>query len=171
MSANFFKQIEALNFPDGLFRMAIQTNEGKMTVSILADDPTCTDKGKNLIEPLTLTGTAEELDNEFFGVIAQPIQETIGLLTNMTNHQKSVEQARLQSQIEADKAKKEKEVKEARKKEYDTIIKEVEKLASENKFSEALVRLPDPAKFPDQGDAIRKLREQYSAKAQPSLFS
>lgn len=50
--------------------------------------------GAKEITPLTISGTAQELDDEFFNVLAEPIQKVNGFVFNAEQVKKSVEDAK-----------------------------------------------------------------------------
>ena len=131
----------------------------------------CGDNAKQLIPPLNLRGTAEELDNGFFDKITAPIQTASGLMVDMEAFMKQLEEAKKQSAIEkenADKQKKEQEVKDKKFKDGMTKADELEK---EGKFREAWMKVPDVTEFPEKADEIRKRKRSLSDKFEtPSLF-
>ena len=107
MTTNFFQNIASLNL-QGVWKLVITTDDqGNFIVSQLFNT-TCGDKAVNLIVPLTLSGTAEELDEGFFGKVTEPTIKSAGLQVNMEAHLKSVEQAKAASKLEQDKKNKEK---------------------------------------------------------------
>src|ERR1700710_1793518 len=102
MTTNFFQNIASLNL-EGVWKLAISTDKsGKITVSQLFNT-TCGDKAVNLIVPLTLSGTAEELDEAFFDKVTEPTVKSAGLQVNMEAHLKSVEAAQAASKLESEK--------------------------------------------------------------------
>lgn len=66
MNTNFFNQIAQLNFTGNLQLTIAKGTENKIIVSIMLQNDGCADTAKNIIPPLNLRGTAEELDNGFF---------------------------------------------------------------------------------------------------------
>jgi len=107
MTTNFFQNIAELQLP-GTWKLIIETDtDGNFTVSNLFNAP-CGDKATKLIVPLTLAGTAQDLDEGFFSQITEPLIKTAALQTNMEAHLKSVEQAKAASKMEQDKKIKEK---------------------------------------------------------------
>ena len=53
-----------------------------------------------MIPPLTLRGTAEELDNGFFETVPTPLQTASGLMDNMEIFMKQLEEAKKKSAME-----------------------------------------------------------------------
>lgn len=64
MNTNFFKQIAGLEI-EGTLNLTIRKDAENIVISILLNNDACGDKAKNLIPPLTIKGTAEELDEQF----------------------------------------------------------------------------------------------------------
>jgi PRTRC genetic system protein E len=188
MTTNFFEHIAGLNV-QGTFKLAITVNAtGSITVSELFT-AACGDKAAGLINPLTLTGTAQELDEAFFGKIAEPTQKVAGLIVNMESHLKSVEAARVASKMEQDKkttankaAATQKDAdhempdqRAEKKKAYEEAIKAISDLNDKCKYEEALDILPSETDYPEKTADIKKLRSQLELKREQlkkiSLFS
>lgn len=175
MTTNFFQNIASLNLA-GTFNIVITTDEqGNMTVSELFK-ATCGDKAAKLIIPLSLTGTAEDLDGGFFDKITEPVIKSAGLQANMEAHLKSVEAAKVASKMELDKkikdkaqvtataAKKTDDVelpepkisKEDKKKAFDDAMLKVDELVKKLKFSDALAILPTVEEHPNRENELKK---------------
>jgi PRTRC genetic system protein E len=149
MTTNFFQNIASLNLQgvsngnwsspqmikanlQGVWKLVITTDDkGNFIVSQLFHT-TCGDKAVNLIVPLTLSGTAEDLDEGFFDKVTEPTLKTAGLQTNMEAHLKSVEVAKAASKLEQDKKNKEKAQATATKKTGDVELPEP-KISKEDK--------------------------------------
>jgi PRTRC genetic system protein E len=107
MTTNFFQNIASLNL-QGVWKLVITTDDqGNFIVSQLFHT-TCGDKAVHLIVPLTLSGTAEDLDEGFFDKVTEPTLKSAGLQINLEAHLKSVEQAKAASKLEQDKKSREK---------------------------------------------------------------
>lgn len=185
MTTNFFQNIASLNL-QGVWKMAITTDDkGNFIVSQLFHT-TCGDKAANLIVPLTLSGSAEELDEGFFDKVTEPNLKSAGLQVNMEAHLKSVEQAKAASKLEQDKKNKEKATasatatakkfedaeipevkisKEDMKKAYDEAMEKVTELIKKFKFSEALTLLPTAEDHPNKENEITKKRKYLEQQA------
>jgi PRTRC genetic system protein E len=185
MTTNFFQNIASLNL-QGVWKMAITTDDkGNFIVSQLFHT-TCGDKAANLIVPLTLSGSAEELDEGFFDKVTEPTLKSAGLQVNMEAHLKSVEQAKAASKLEQDKknkvkatasatatAKKSEDAeipevkisKEDMKKAYDEAMEKVTELIKKFKFSEALTLLPTAEDHPNKENEITKKRKYLEQQA------
>ncbi|WP_454801440.1 hypothetical protein [Mucilaginibacter phyllosphaerae] len=177
MQTNFFNHIASLKVA-GTFKLAMTvTEQGIITVSELFT-AACGDKAVNLIAPLTISGTADELDEAFFFKITEPTEKVAGLITNMESHLKSVEAARLASKMEQDKKtaavkaavpKKEAdhempEAKADKKKAYDDALKAIADLNDKCQYEEALAVLPPETEYPEKAADIKKLRSQLQVK-------
>ena len=115
MQTNFFRQLANLNLTGDLQITLRPTTDNSFVLSILLNNEQCGDEARNLIPPLNLRGTAEELDNGFFESISTPLQTASGLMVDMESFMKSLEEAKKKSAMEkekTDREKKEKEVKE-----------------------------------------------------------
>jgi PRTRC genetic system protein E len=182
MTTNFFQNIASLNL-QGVWKLVITTDDkGNFIVSQLFHT-TCGDKAVNLIVPLTLSGTAEDLDEGFFDKVTEPTLKTAGLQTNMEAHLKSVEVAKAASKLEQDKKNKEKAQatatkktgdvelpepkisKEDRKKAYEEALEQVTELIKKFKFSEALTILPTIEEFPNKENELKKKRQYLTQQA------
>ncbi|ATL48934.1 prtrc system protein e [Chitinophaga caeni] len=170
MNTSFFQQIAQLNITGALQITITKGAGGGLVVSVILHNEQCGDKAKELIPPLTLRGTAEELDSGFFERITAPIQATSGLMDNMETYLKQQEEAKKQSAMEKEKTDKEKKAKEERDRKYKEAMKKVDELEKEGKYREAWTKVPDPNTFPEYADTIRKRRAALSAQFPPDLF-
>lgn len=172
MQTNFFKQLAGLETP-GTFKLAITlTENGKITVSEMFT-AACGDKAISRIVPLTLSGSAEELDEAFFDRITEPARQVAGLISNMEGHLKSVAEAKAASKMEQDKkaaaktatAKKDSDHempdgKAEKKRIYDEALKSIAELKAACKYEEGLAQLPDESEYPDKAAELGKLRAE-----------
>jgi PRTRC genetic system protein E len=182
MTTNFFQNISSL-FLQGVWKLVITTDEqGHFTVSQLFHT-TCGDKAVNLIVPLTLSGTAEDLDEGFFDKVTEPTLKSAGLQVNMEAHLKSVEAAKAASKLEQDKKNREKAqapaaknstdvelpeakvTKEENKKAYDAAMEQVNELIKKLKFSDALSLLPAVEDHPHKENELLKKRQYLEQQA------
>jgi PRTRC genetic system protein E len=183
MTTNFFQRIASLNL-QGVWKLVITTDEqGNFSVSQLFNT-TCGDKAVNLIVPLTLSGTAEELDGGFFDTVTEPTLKSAGLQANIEAHLKSVEAAKAASKLEQDKKNKDKAqataaaksgtdaelpevkvIKEDKKKAYDEAMEQVNELIKKLKFSDALNILPSIEDHPNKESELTKKRRYLEQQA------
>jgi len=162
MNTNFFNQIAQLDFTGNLQLTLTKGTENTLIVSILLQNDGCGDKAKNLIPPLNLRGTAEELDEGFFGQITAPLQTASGLMVNMEAFMKQLEEAKKQSAMEKEKTDKAKKEQETKDKKFKDGMAKADELEKEGKFREAWMKVPETADFPEKADEIRKRKKQLS---------
>src|SRR5690606_22435968 len=170
MNANFFNQIQQLEFTGNLQLTIAKGAENNLIVSVLLNNEQCGDQAKELIPPLTLRGTAEDLDNGFFGQITAPIQAVSGLMVDMEKFQKQLDEAKKQSAIEKAKTEKAKKEQDTKTKKYKDAMAKADTLEKESKFREAWMKVPDITEYPEKADEIRKRKSELSAKFAPDLF-
>lgn len=171
MNTNFFNQIAQLGFTGNLQLTISKGAENNLIVSVMLHNEQCGDNGKNLIPPLTFRATAEELDEGFFKQITTPLEKVSGVMVDMENYLKQVEEAKKQSAMEKEKAEKERKEKEAKNKKFKDAMTKADELEKEGKFREAWVKVPNPADYPEKADEIRKRKKELSDKfSSPSLF-
>lgn len=167
---NFFKQISQLDIT-GVLQLNISKGaESNLIVSVMLHNEQCGDKAKNLIPPLTFRATAEELDEGFFKQITTPIETVSGVMVDMENYLKQVEEAKKQSAMEREKKEKERKEKEAKNKKFKDAMAKADELEKESKFREAWSKVPNPDDYPEKADEIRKRKKELSEKFAPNLF-
>lgn len=171
MQTNFFRQLVNLNLTGDLQLTLRPTEENSFVLSVLLRNEQCGDEAGKLIPPLNLRGTAEELDNGFFESITAPLQTVSGLMVDMENFLKQLEEAKKQSAMEKEKADKVKKEKEAKEKKYKEAFEKAEAHEKDGKYKEAWSALPKPSEFPDFAEAIRKKQNEYERHFAPSLFT
>lgn len=171
MNANFFHQIAQLQITGDLQLTIAKGAENNLIVSVMLQNEQCGDNAKNIIPPLNLRGTAEELDNGFFEKITTPIQAASGLMVDMEAYMKQVEEAKKHSAMEKEKGEKQKKEQEAKDKKYNDAMAKADELEKEGKFREAWMKVPEMAEFPEKADEIRRRKTELSDKfSAPSLF-
>ncbi|PZQ86145.1 MAG: prtrc system protein e [Flavobacterium johnsoniae] len=171
MNANFFHQITQLQITGDLQLTIAKGAENNLIVSVMLQNEQCGDNAKNIIPPLNLRGTAEELDNGFFEKITTPIQTASGLMVDMESFMKQLEETKKQSAMEKDKVDRQKKEQEAKDKKFKDVMAKADELEKEGKFREAWVKVPEITEFPEKADEIRKRKRELSDKfSAPSLF-
>ncbi len=171
MNTNFFSLLTQVNITGDLHLTISKGADNKLVVSLLLHNQQCGDEAKQLIPPLNLRGTAEELDNGFFEKVTTPLQAASGLMVNMEAFMKQMEEARKQSAMEKEKAEKDKKEKEAKDKKFKDAMAKAYELEKEGRFRDAWMKVPEIAEFPEKADEIRKRKSELSEKfASPSLF-
>src|SRR3546814_286564 len=170
MNTNFFSGIARMGIKGDLNITIKSGVEGNLIVSVLLNNRGCGDDAKQVIPPLVLKGSAEDLDNGFFESISAPLQQTSQLCVNMEAYLKAQEDARKQSAMEKEKADKEKKEMESREKKYTEGMKKADELEKEGKHREAWMKVPDPAEYPEHEEAIRKRKSELAKQFAPDLF-
>lgn len=103
---NLFKTLAAILAVKGdSVNITIQKrNDDTFAVAVNYKAPGVQDSAKELIAPFVLKGTADELDTSFVEQIKQPMESASGLMTSLSEHEKSVKIASENSKkAEADK--------------------------------------------------------------------
>ena len=171
MQTNFFRQLANLNLTGDLQITLRPTKENRFVLSIMLNNEQCGDEAKKIIPPLNLRGTAEELDNGFFESISTPLQTASGLMVDIENFMKQLEEAKKKSAMEKEKSDREKKEKEAKEKKYKEAFQKAEELEKEGRYKEAWSSLPKVSEYPDFADTIRKKQDEYEKYFAPSLFT
>lgn len=171
MNAHFFSQIAQMNITGDLQITIRKGEESNLVVSVLLQNESCGDSAKNMIVPCNLRGTAEELDEDFFGTITSPIETASGLMVNMEAFMKQLEEAQKHSAMEKQKAEQEKKLKEVKDKKFHDAMSKSTELESEKKYKESWTALPKITDFPEHEQAIRKRMSELEKFLAPSLFS
>ncbi|KPH13367.1 PRTRC system protein E [Chryseobacterium sp. ERMR1:04] len=167
---NFFNQIAQMNITGDLQITIKKGAESNWIVSVLLQNESCSDNAKHLIVPCTLRGTAQELDEDFFGTITSPLEMASGLMVNMEFFMKQMEEAKKHSAIEKEKTEKEKKEKEGKNKKFQEAMSKSADLEKEHKYKESWTALPKIADFPEYNEAIRKRMSELEKFLAPSLF-
>ncbi len=170
MKNGFFNNIARLDFAGNLQLTIGKSEDNGLVVSILLRNESCGDSAKELIPPLTLMGTAEELEEGFFAQIAKPVEQVSGLMVDMEAFLAQMEIAKKNSAMEKQQEEMKRKGKEAKDKKYKEVMGKVDALEKEGKFRDAWTKIPDPAEFPDQAEVIRKRKADLSALFAPDLF-
>jgi len=155
-----FKEINELIASGQSVTISIHKTDVNMTVTVLHHDNGIKDEAVKKIKPLHLTGTAEELDNDFIRTITTPITTTRGILTNISEYEKNAEAAASNSKAEKDKGE-----------QISKLLKAAEKLEEDNKLSEALAEYKKVLEIePNHSKASRKVDELTNKVKQTNLF-
>lgn len=172
MNTNFFSQMAQLDIKGDLHLTISKGTENNYVVSVILKNEQCGDNAKNVIPPLNLRGTVQELDGGFFDKITKPMEAASGLMLNMEAFMKQLEAAKKQSAMEKEKAERERKEKEARDKKYQEAMKKADELEKEGKFREAWTKVPETADYPEKAEEIRQRKKELSEKfLSPSLFN
>lgn len=169
-STNFFNQIAQLQIIGDLHITIAQGAEDRLIVLVMLQNEACGDNAKHSIPPLSLRGTAEELDQGFFENIASPMQCASGLMVDMESYMKQLEQTKMNSAMEKQKADSQKKEAEAKDKKFSEAMAKADELEKEGKFREAWIKVPEVHEFPLKAEQIRTRKSELSAQFAPDLF-
>jgi PRTRC genetic system protein E len=182
MKTDFFQQLAGLGFKGNFLLNINQDETGVQTVSVVLKK----DKAIDGLPPMLFKATAEELDEGFFEQLAQPVQQTAGLISNLESYQKELDKAKKNAKPDKAKAGKpaendpgedepdvfnnlftppedDKQAKAEKKRLYDEAMERVKQLAQNTKYAEALSNLPDAAEYSDKAEAIESKRKTLQA--------
>jgi len=124
---NFFQSLLPLLAGLDALQIAIAEKDGKLIVSVLPKASGVKDKAAAMITPLILTGTAEEMDQNFISTIQHPVEKVSGFYSTIKNFEQSMEEARKKSDMEKQKKEEERKAIEKEKK----LVEENDKKAKE----------------------------------------
>lgn len=128
----FFNLI-ASKMQDGQqLNMTIRKNGEKLVLSMIPDTSGVKDKAVSSLEPLVMNGTPQEFDEQFEQALA-PMEKAFSLLTEVSDFEKTVDEARKKSEMESKKKKEEDE----QKQKFLDHINLAKKLLDEQKFKDA----------------------------------
>lgn len=161
----FFQSIHQMIAAGTDLSINIKRRDNKLTVAVMPKRTNLKDEAQQLMVPLILSGSPEELDAGFLQAVITPIQKAQGILTNLETFEKQAEQVASQSKPAKSAAEKEsKEVREKREK-MEKLLKKAEEATTANRYSEAMTWLkqakvlavPEKQKEIDaQMEAVRK---------------
>jgi PRTRC genetic system protein E len=159
---NFFNQIAQMGITGDLQLTISKGIEDTLIVSIMLQNEQCGDNAKQMIPPLNLRGTAEELDEGFFQQITTPLETASGLMVNMEAFMKQLEVAKKQSAMEKEKSNIQKKEQETKDKKFKDGMAKADELEKEGKFREAWMKVPEITDYPEKADEIRKRKSELS---------
>jgi PRTRC genetic system protein E len=172
MQTNFFQLLtETAPNLDWNIRIT-KMDDGQVIVLVIPFNDHVKDSAKHTIQPIVLKPESiEELNEKFFEAIQAPVKKISTLFANMEAHEKSMEEARKQSQMEKDARDKEEKEKKEKKNKYEGMMKKVAELEKAEKWGEAIGAMPNPKEFEPWAEEINKKLEELRAKsAALSLF-
>jgi PRTRC genetic system protein E len=168
MQTNFFTALHAIGIP-GNWRITIQTSENGETMIAVLFTPDQANKEKKLaIPPLTLRGTASDLDEGFLECLHTTAPATREMHTNVTEHLQALKTAEAAAKAGKEVSKQPVKTTDPKQARYDAIMKKVDALAAEQKYGQAIAALPKTEEFPDHAAAIGTRREELK-KLSPAL--
>lgn len=163
MKTNFFQQIEKLNINSEM-HFVIKKSTNGFSVGILIKRKGLEDQASKLVPPMTLKGTAQELDERFFETISKPAKETDDFFSNLASYEIQLKDAAKKTKMQETNQSKENREKETRKKKYDEQMKKVIELENKEKVGEAIAAMPKAEQFPEQAEEIKTKLDELNGK-------
>jgi len=170
MKTNFFATIAPFLGSMNL-TLTVAKGSGDTIIVSLLPQPRIKDNAKNSVQPMVIRGTIEELDEEFFNAIKEPMTKVTGIVIEIDNFEKGAdklaEDNKAKDAIKAE-AKKNKE-------KSDKIIEKAQELFDAKDYSEAEKELAKAISLTPGTPAVNKLanliKDVKSADNQPDLFA
>lgn len=148
MKTNFFTELAKLGAGQISLSVTYSSDDNLMAISVLPIDTSFTDEGLKKLKPFSASVAPEELDQEFFNAISNPIKETKKLIFNTKEYLEQQETAKKLTAKEKEKtdkvAKHVKELKALMEKEDEilsnkakisNLIKDIKNLDSEHSYA------------------------------------
>lgn len=155
----FFQSIHQMIAAGTDLSINIRRVDNNLSVAVMPRRAGLKSEAQQLMVPLILNGTPEELDAGFLQALSAPVQKAQGILTNLEDFEKQAELAA--SQGKAAKSVTEKESKEAREKreKMEKLLKKAEDARTGKRYSEALTWLKQ-AKLLAAADKQKEIETQ-----------
>ena len=141
-----FQKLDKIMAEGTTLTINIAKSKDSFTVSVFPGHNLVKDAAKNRIQPLNMTGKAEDFDNGFENAVFAPMQQSLGLLTKMKDFEDGVEAARKASEME----KKAKEEADKKKSDMDGWLKLAERNISDHKYKDARFCVSEAEKLTDK---------------------
>ncbi|MEP7375695.1 MAG: PRTRC system protein E [Chitinophagaceae bacterium] len=172
MKTNFFQLLMQMA-PNLDWNIRITKIEDNLIkVCVLPFNDQLKDSAKNVIQPMIINGSPDELNDQFFQTIQTPVTQVAALFANMDAFAKSLEETRKRSLMEKEARDKEEKDKKDKKTKYEAMMKKVADLEKDEKWGEAIGTMPSLKEFAAWADEINnKLIELRSKHNTLSLFN
>lgn len=157
----FFNLI-ASKMQDGQqLNMTIRKNGEKLVLSIIPDMSGVKDKAVSTLEPLVMNGTPQEFEEQFEQALA-PVEKAFSLLEEVNAFEKSVEDARKNTEMEAKKKKEQADQKQS----FLDHLALAKELLGEQKFKDAKTVIAKAEALPGADKAAcDKLKKEVDEKS------
>jgi len=169
----FFTQLSQMMTSGTLINLTVHNKNGTLTVSVFPKSKGLEDEAQNHLQPLVLTGTAEELDTGFFDAVRHPLTEATGLLAGMKSFEESLNRVEAErKEAQEQKRNVDKRYQERRAK-FDKLIARADALEKEEKYDETLQSLREARTMADDEDVVKTDARINKVKAkcmQKSIF-
>lgn len=173
MKTNFFATIAPFLGSMNL-TLTVAKGSGDTVVVSLLPQPRIKDNAKDSIQPMVIRGTIEELDEEFFNAIKEPMTKVTGIVIEIDNFEKGAEKLaednKAKDAIKAE-AKKNKD-------KADKIVKKAQELfdtkdydKAEKELAKAIALTPGTPAINKLSNSINDAKEALKPKDQVDIFS
>lgn len=173
MKTNFFATIAPFLGSMNL-TLTVAKGSGDTVVVSLLPQPRIKDNAKNSVQPMVIRGTIEELDEEFFNAIKEPMTKVTGIVIEIDNFEKGAEKLaednKAKDAIKAE-AKKNKD-------KADKIVKKAQELfdaedydKAEKELAKAIALTPGTPAINKLSNSINDAKEALKPKDQVDIFS
>ncbi|MGF7082965.1 PRTRC system protein E [Mucilaginibacter sp. UYCu711] len=163
---DFFSQMLPL-LDEGNLTVAFSSIDKETITVMVVMQPAIKDPNVKVLKPVVLTGKAQELDEEFFKRITEPVIRANGIISNIAEFEKAT--ARLEN--ENAQVKKEKE---ERKKKHDDFVKKADELLkneTDENINQAISLLTSALPFAENKDKLTdRISELKTKVSQTNLF-
>lgn len=173
MKTNFFATIAPFLGSMNL-TLTVAKSSGDTVVVSLLPQPRIKDNAKDSIQPMVIRGTIEELDEEFFNAIKEPMTKVTGIVIEIDNFEKGAEKLAEDNKAkEAIKAEAKKNKDKA-----DKIVKKAQELfdaedydKAEKELAKAIALTPGTPAINKLSNSINDAKEALKPKDQVDIFS
>lgn len=173
MKTNFFATIAPFLGSMNL-TLTVAKGSGDTVVVSLLPQPRIKDNAKDSVQPMVIRGTIEELDEEFFNAIKEPMTKVTGIVIEIDNFEKGAEKLaednKAKDAIKAE-AKKNKD-------KADKIVKKAQELfdaedydKAEKELAKAIALTPGTPAINKLSNSINDAKEALKPKDQVDIFS
>ena len=173
MKTNFFATIAPFLGSMNL-TLTVAKGSGDTVIVSLLPQPRIKDNAKESVQPMVIRGTIEELDEEFFNAIKEPMTKVTGIVIEIDNFEKGAEKLaednKAKDAIKAE-AKKNKD-------KADKIVKKAEELfeakdydKAEKELAKAIALTPGTPAINKRSNSINDAKEALKPKDQVDIFS
>jgi len=173
MKTNFFATIAPFLGSMNL-TLTVAKGSGDTVIVSLLPQPRIKDNAKDSIQPMVIRGTIEELDEEFFNAIKEPMTKVTGIVIEIESFEKGAEKLaednKAKDAIKAE-AKKNKD-------KSDKIVKKAQELfeakdydKAEKELAKAIALTPGTPAINKLSNSINDAKEALKPKDQVDIFS
>lgn len=167
--SNFFKSIESIADQVEL-QFNIKGKDGKLTVMVMPKAQLKDSAYKNM-QPMVITGTAEELDAEFFSAVASPLQRAAGIVHNIAVFEQNADKLAKENDAVKKQAEAAKKEKDERLKKYAAIMKKADAFEADKNYKDAIGALKQAKEFAEKPESLdKRINDLMGKLTQGSIF-